>query len=197
MAIFIIGIFSIVFVLDFILNGLLLQWGTLNSEELFLNQQWWRVITAPFFHGSIIHILANSLAIYFTGALIESKIGSNWFLLVFMISNILERIIFAHVFHPFSSIGSSPGIFGLMAIILIYCLRNKDFFVKHKRSKAMNFLIGYGIAGNVVFVVNFADFIGRFFVHAVGFVIGIVLGMIVIPILSLVSKDKTSKDNSV
>ncbi|MVP00750.1 rhomboid family intramembrane serine protease [Paenibacillus sp. N10] len=80
MAICLISIFLILFVVDsFILNGLLLQWGTLNKEKLFLNNQWWRVITSPFFHTGIIHILINSLAIYFTGILLESKIRSIWF----------------------------------------------------------------------------------------------------------------------
>ncbi|WP_068776496.1 rhomboid family intramembrane serine protease [Paenibacillus sp. FJAT-26967] len=172
MAIFLISIFLILFVLDsFILNGLLLQWGTLNKEKLFLNNQWWRVITSPFFHTGIIHILVNSLAIYCTGILIESKIRSIWFLLIFLISNILERIIFVFAFSPISSIGSSPGIFGLMGVLLIYCWRDREFF-KHVKNRGLEFLIGYSILGNVI---GFSY--DRFFVHAVGFIIGIALGI--------------------
>ncbi|MDF2658403.1 MAG: hypothetical protein K0Q94_1194 [Paenibacillus sp.] len=188
MAISLISIFLIIFVVDsFVLNGLLLQWGTFNKEKFFLNNQWWRVITSPFFHAGVIHILANSLAVYCTGVLIESKIRSIWFLLVFLISNVLERIIFAFVFSPTSSIGSSPGIFGLIAILVIYCFRNRDFFVKHVKSREMEYLIGYSVLGNVI---GFE--FSKLFVHAVGFIIGIVLGIVAKPILNLVSDDRTT-----
>jgi rhomboid protease GluP len=188
MSISLISIFLIIFVVDsFVLNGLLLQWGTFNKEKFFLNNQWWRVITSPFFHAGVIHILANSLAVYCTGVLIESKIRSIWFLLVFLISNILERIIFAFVFSPTSSIGSSPGIFGLIAILVIYCFRNRDFFVKHVKSREMEYLIGYSVLGNVI---GF-DF-SRLFVHAVGFIIGIVLGIVAKSVLNLVSDDRAT-----
>jgi len=193
MAILLISIFLIIFVVDsFVLNGLLHQWGTLNKEKLFLDYQWWRVVTSSFFHTGVVHILANSLALYCSGVLIESKIRSSWFLLVFLISNILEQIIFSFVFSPTSSVGSSAGIFGLMGIIVLFCLRNREFFVKHIKSREMEYLIGYCILGNVIGLGGFH--FDRLFVHAVGFTIGIVLGIVSKPFLNLMPNDKTSNN---
>ncbi|MGG4096852.1 rhomboid family intramembrane serine protease [Paenibacillus lautus] len=194
MAVFLIIVFFSIFLVDtFFLNGLLLQWGTLNNEKVFLNNQWWRVITAPLFHFGVIHIFANSLATYCTGILIESKIKSTWFLLIFMVSNTLERIIFVFIFSPGSSVGSSPGIFGLIGVIVIYCIRNKSFFIEHIKSREMEYLIGYGILGNILFVNSLVDIIERLFVHAVGFIIGVMLGVI----LNLTPKEKILKNTSV
>lgn len=194
MAVFLIIVFFAIFLMDTLfLNGLLLQWGTLNNEKVFLNNQWWRVITAPLFHFGIIHILANSLAIYCTGILIESKIKSTWFLFIFMVSNTLERIIFLFIFSPGSSVGSSPGIFGLIGVIVIYCIRNKAFLIEHIKSGEIGYLIGYGILGNILYVDSLVDVIGRLFVHGVGLIIGVMLGLI----LNLIPKDKTLMNTSV
>src|SRR5690606_41673449 len=167
----IIGFFVIFLADTFFFNGLLLHWGTLNKEKVFQNNQWWRVITAPLFHWGIIHILANSLAIYCTGVLIESKIKSTWFLFIFMASNTLERIIFSFIFSPESSVGSSPGIFGLMGVLVIYCIRNKAFFIEHIKSREIGYLIGYGILGNFLYSDGLSEIFGRLFVHTAGFTI--------------------------
>ena len=192
-AVILIIVFFAIFLADtFFLNGLLLQWGTLNKEKVLLNNQWWRVITAPFFHWGVIHVLANSLAIYCTGILIESKIKSTWFLIVFMVSNTLERIIFVFIFSPGSSVGSSPGIFALIGVLVIYFARNKDFFIEQIKSREIGYLIGYGILGNLLYG-SLMDIFARLFVHAIGFIIGIILGII----LNLATKDGTLKNTSV
>lgn len=171
-SIILISIFSLIFLLDsFLFDNLLLQWGTLNTEVLFSNNQWWRIITSSFFHVGIIHIIVNSISLYYAGLLIESKIGSGWFLLVFLISNLVERIIFAFLFTPVSSIGSSPGIYGLMGVILVYCIRDRKFLIAHKKNREMTWLISFFIIGNLLGW-------DTLFVHTVGFILGILLGVI-------------------
>lgn len=181
-------IFSAIFIVDrFLLDGLLLLWGTLSYEKVALKHEWWRLITASFFHGGFIHVAANCLAIYFCGVLIESKIKSHWFLIVYLISNILEALVFVYMFTPGSSIGSSPGIFGLMAIIVIYCYRNRGFLQENIKSREMQFLIYCAILGNVLLIHSFGDFIARVFVHAAGFVFGMLIGLL----FNIVPKDRT------
>lgn len=57
----------------------------------------------------------------------------------------------------------------------------------------MEYLIGYGILGNILFVNSLVDIIERLFVHAVGFIIGVMLGVI----LNLTPKEKILKNTSV
>ena len=184
MSIFLISIFSLLFLLDFFfLDKFLFQWGTLNAEALFLNNQWWRVLTSSFFHVGFIHIIANSITLFYAGVLIESKIGSVWFLLVFLISNLVERIIFAFLFTPVSSIGSSPGIYGIIGVILVYSLRNSNFFLNYKKTQEMRWLISYFIIGNLLGW-------DTFFVHIIGFIIGILLGVILLTTYKTTSNNK-------
>jgi len=169
-AIFIISVFSIFFILNtFVLEGRLFDWGALTQYGISTNQ-WWRFITSSFLHGGFIHFLANSLALYFAGVIIEKKIGSHWFLIAFLVCNLIERFTSGFIFSFDYSIGSSPGIYGITGIILINCLKEKELFTKHKNTWEMNWVISYFIIGNLLGL-------DTFYVHMVGSIIGIILAM--------------------
>lgn len=169
-SIFIIGLFSILFILDtIVLNGRAFEWGALTQYGISTNQ-WWRLITSSFLHTGHIHFLANSISLYFAGVIIEKKIGSYWFLTAFLVCNLIERIISGFILSFDYSIGSSPGIYGIMGIILISCLKEKELFTEHKNTWEMNWVIGYFIIGNLLGL-------DTFYVHTVGFIVGIVLYM--------------------
>ena len=169
-AIFIISVFSTFFILDtFVLDGRVFEWGALTQYGILTNQ-WWRFITSSLLHGGFIHFLANSLSLYFAGVIIEKKIGSHWFLISFLVCNLIERFFSGFIFSFDYSIGSSPGIYGIIGIILINCLKEKKLFAKHKNTWEMNWVIVYFIIGNLLGL-------DAFYVHSVGFIIGIILAM--------------------
>lgn len=41
-----------------------------------ITRDWWGVFTAPFFHGGMLHIIMNSMALFTLGSLLEKGIGS-------------------------------------------------------------------------------------------------------------------------
>ena len=169
-AIFIISVFSIFFILDtFVLDGRVYEWGALTQYGISTNQ-WWRFITSSLLHVGFIHFLANSLSLYFAGVIIEKKIGSQWFLIAFLVCNLIERFISGFIFSYDYSIGSSPGIYGIIGIILINCLKEKELFAKYKNTREMNWVIGYFIIGNLLGL-------DTFYVHMVGFIMGIILAI--------------------
>lgn len=169
-AIFIISVFSIFFILDtFVLDGRVYEWGALTQYGISTNQ-WWRFITSSLLHVGFIHFLVNSLSLYFAGVIIEKKIGSQWFLIAFLVCNLIERFTSGFIFSYDYSIGSSPGIYGIMGIILINCLKEKELFAKHKNTWEMNWVIGCFIIGNLLGL-------DTFYVHMVGFIIGIILAI--------------------
>src|ERR671923_129567 len=49
---------------------------------------WWRLITAAFLHYGPFHLLLNMLALYWFGSLLEQRIGSGRFALLYIVSGL-------------------------------------------------------------------------------------------------------------
>ena len=92
------------------------------TDSLLLNQnalhgEVWRFVTSIFLHASFIHILLNMFALLLFGLILESRIGSNRFLLVFLASGVIANIV-AVFFYP-SSLGASGAIYGILGVLTI------------------------------------------------------------------------------
>jgi len=59
--------------------------GGLNGSLVLHSGEWWRVFTAPLLHGSLSHILGNTLALLFAGWILERVIGHAWFAALFVL----------------------------------------------------------------------------------------------------------------
>ncbi len=79
--------------------------------------QVWRFLTAIFLHGGIVHLLYNLFALLFFGFILERKIGSRNFLIVFFISGIIGNIIAINFYS--SSLGASGAIYGILGCLAI------------------------------------------------------------------------------
>lgn len=79
------------------------------------------IITYMFLHGSLSHLLVNSIALYGAGIIVEKDIGHLKFFIVFMISGIVAG--FMHSFlNPSSDVplvGSSGGVFGIISVLFL------------------------------------------------------------------------------
>ena len=49
---------------------------------------WWRLITAAFLHYGPFHLILNMLGLYWFGSLLEQRIGSGRFLLIYLVSGL-------------------------------------------------------------------------------------------------------------
>jgi membrane associated rhomboid family serine protease len=79
----------------------------------------WRLVTAAFVHGSIMHVMFNAYSLWVLGNIIERIIGSAKFLLVFGISIIGGSLAVAAMNPESVTIGASAGIFGLFATLFL------------------------------------------------------------------------------
>jgi len=93
----------------------------MKSNELIIAGEYWRLVTAMFLHGSIIHLGFNLYALYILGRRVERFFGSFRFLGLFLIAGIAGNL-FSFVFTEAPSLGSSTAIFGLLGAegIFIY-----------------------------------------------------------------------------
>ncbi len=92
---------------------ILSPWGGVGDGE------WWRLITAAFLHGSVIHIAMNMFVLYMIGAPIEQAIGRGRFLALYLISG-LSGSAGALLLDPNAiTVGASGAIFGILGAALI------------------------------------------------------------------------------
>src|ERR671923_2429053 len=80
---------------------------------------WWRLITAAFLHYGPFHLLLNMLALYWFGSLLEQRIGSGRFALLYIVSG-LAGSAGALIAAPTSpTVGASGAIFGILGAGLV------------------------------------------------------------------------------
>jgi membrane associated rhomboid family serine protease len=68
------------------LTGTLLVKSFALFAPLVTSGEWWRLITAGFLHGSIIHLLFNVYILWVIGSQLESIVGNVKFLTIYFVS---------------------------------------------------------------------------------------------------------------
>jgi membrane associated rhomboid family serine protease len=105
-------------------SGALFEKGALFISSPFYpgglaDGEWWRLITAAFLHGSIIHLGLNMLVLWIVGAPVEQAIGRGRFLAVYIVSG-LAGSAGALLFSPHAvTVGASGAIFGILGAALV------------------------------------------------------------------------------
>lgn len=79
--------------------------------------QWWRLVTAGFLHGGVVHILMNSWALFDLGAQVEESFGTARYLTIYFVSTVTGFL--ASTYWTLNlSVGASAGIFGLIGAMI-------------------------------------------------------------------------------
>ncbi|WP_461207689.1 rhomboid family intramembrane serine protease [Clostridium sp. DL1XJH146] len=132
--------------------------------------QYYRLITAAFLHGGILHLLVNMYALRALGPLVERVYGRNKFIAIYFVAGIVGNIFSYSFVHNSLSVGASGAIFGLLGATLIYAYK--------MRSK-----IGTGFVYNIISVIILNVVIGftlpniDTFGHLGGFVGGTLIAL--------------------
>jgi len=82
--------------------------------------QWWRLITAAFLHGSLLHLAFNMYALYWLGPQLEELLGRGRFLSLYMLSAFGGNVA-SYYFSGLNtlSVGASGAIFGLLTATIV------------------------------------------------------------------------------
>lgn len=87
--------------------------------------EFWRLATATFLHGGAGHLIGNCLVLYVAGMGCEHAFGTRGTLIVYAGSAIAGSVL-SVVMLPGPSVGASGLIFGVMAALVVYLVRNRD-----------------------------------------------------------------------
>lgn len=116
-----IGINAVVFLLQLVvgIDEVARQFG-LWPAGISLDGQWWRMLTAAFLHGSLLHIAFNMYALWVIGPVLEAAFGHVRYLALYLLAA-FGGAVATYSFAPIRtlSVGASGAIFGLMAALIV------------------------------------------------------------------------------
>ena len=99
---------------DYIINAFCVHGPSIRAG------QYYRLITGIFLHGSIMHLLFNSYALYVIGSQIETSFGRIKYLIIYLVSGLMGALFSMTFGGNIASIGASGAIFGLMGALLYF-----------------------------------------------------------------------------
>ena len=153
-------------------SDLLIRLGG-NFAPAVQSGQPWRLMTAMFLHGGILHIVLNMVALWQAGQIVERMFGRVPYLLIYALSGLAGNLA-SLWWHPGPvSIGASGAIFGVYGALLAYILLLRGemplTILREIRSSTLAF-IGYSLfAGFMIPGVDNANHVG-------GLAAGLLLG---------------------
>ena len=102
-------------------NGVLVDQAVNSSGQLVgvAEGEWWRLVTATFLHGSLIHLGMNMLVLWLIGPPVEEYFGHARYLLLYLVSGLAGSAGALILSGGRPTVGASGAIFGLMGAALI------------------------------------------------------------------------------
>lgn len=97
----------------------LFAWGANAASAVVLDGQWWRLLTATFLHGGIVHLAFNMLGLWEAGKQLCRLLGNGQFLLVYLATGLCGSAASLHYAAQDSvSVGASGAVFGVLGALL-------------------------------------------------------------------------------
>ncbi len=97
----------------------LFAWGANSASAVVLDGQWWRLVTAAFLHGGIVHLAFNMLGLWEAGKQLCRLLGNGQFVLVYLASALAGGAASLHYAAQSSvSVGASGAVFGVLGALL-------------------------------------------------------------------------------
>lgn len=87
--------------------------------------EWWRVITATFLHGNVMHVAFNMWALWLFGPALERRYGSASFAALYLASGISGGMLYHLIGRDAYAVGASGAIFGLFGGLIAATFRQR------------------------------------------------------------------------
>lgn len=107
-------------------NQTLIKWGA-KVNYLIANGEWWRLITPIFLHIGFLHLVMNSIALYYIGPLIEKIFGNSRFFIIYLFAG-FSGVFASYLLSPSLSAGASGAIFGCFGALLYFAWQFPNLF---------------------------------------------------------------------
>ena len=158
-------------------KGLSILWGLSGATQyrlgasfpfsIFYMHEWWRVVTAMFLHGGLIHIGFNMMALLQFGPAIEELYGSARYLFLYVFTGAFGFLVSAG-FGNFS-LGASGALLGLVGVMLAVTTKRGGSPMRELRSRLVSSVV-------ILFALGFMGMGMDNYAHGAGLAAGFVLG---------------------
>lgn len=158
-------------------GGLTILWGLAGEPQyrlgasygpaIFYGNEWWRLITAMFLHGGLIHIGFNMMALMQLGPPLEELYGSARYFFLYVVTGAFGFLVSAASNH--FSIGASGALLGLVGLMLAVTSKRGGTYMRELRSRLISSVA-------ILFVLGFAGVGIDNWAHGGGLAAGFLLG---------------------
>ena len=144
--------------------------GASYGPAIFYGHQWYRLITAMFLHGGLIHIGMNMISLMNLCPALEELYGSSRYFFLYVVSGAFGFLLSAATGH--FSIGASGGLLGIVGAMIAVTTKRGGAYMRDLRSRLVSSVVILFVLGAMpgIAIDNWA--------HGAGFVAGFVLGKI-------------------
>ena len=89
--------------------------------------EYWRLFTAMFLHGGLLHIAFNMYALYIGGSFLEALAGRGKYIAIYLVAGVAGNVAVYLLAGPGSvTIGASTAIFGIFGALFMYSVHFRD-----------------------------------------------------------------------
>lgn len=135
--------------------------------------QWWRLVTAGFLHGGLLHIGMNMWVLWDVGAQVEEIYGTARMLVIYFAGSVVG-FIFSTMWSQYLSIGASAAIMGLIGAMIAFGVHHRSTLAAAIRGHYIRWVIYMLIIGFLISQVDNAAHVGGL---AGGFGIAYIAGL--------------------
>lgn len=162
-----------VFVLAYFIMPTLFSYLAMTPALVILRNWWFQVFTYMFMHGSFWHLLFNMLGLFFFGVQVERRIGSNEFLLFYLLSGVVAGLFSLLVYwltgaYAVSLVGASGAVFAVLLAFATYYPTARILLFGIFPIRAPLLVVGYAVVelvsmfsrsrGNIAHLTHLAGF---------------------------------------
>lgn len=107
-------------------RGAVFQDGAMQSFAV-AGGDYWRLLTAAFLHGGILHLAFNMYALYLFGPFVERALGITRFIAAYVTAALMSSVFVYLLSDPsVPTIGASGAVFGMFGMALMLLLKAKQ-----------------------------------------------------------------------
>ena len=143
--------------------------GASFPYSIFYQHEYWRLVTAMFLHGGLIHIGFNMMALIQFGPAIEEVYGSARYLFLYVVTGAFGFLVSA--FMGNYSLGASGALLGLVGLMLAITTKRGGSYMRELRSRLIMSVV-------ILFVLGFRGMGMDNYAHAAGLAAGFALGKV-------------------
>ncbi len=152
----------------------------LSGNAIFNRHEYWRLLTSLFTHADLSHLLGNALIFIVFGWMLKAYFGLIVFPVASIVIGLITNLLTIAAYDPrIKLLGASGMAYGMVALWLVFYIH---LDVDHRVPIRIFRAVGFALI--MMFPTTFDPHVS-YLAHAVGFMIGLVTGLLLLPIVSV------------